>query len=239
MLKRILAVAALILAPQLVLAAPTVRLVNISTTTLTRQTGTAVVAGVDASTITVSSFTATSINVNTETIGTLTVNTAATVSSMTVSGQFRPTSGIVGTTTNDNAPAGYVGQISSSAVSAQTVGTAGQWSDVTSIPVTAGDWDVSVNLVVERNGATFSVAPTVFAGISTTSGNSGTGIVTGDNEGESYQQAPTTFLGTSVVIPAYRMTFTGSSTVYLKGYVDGYTSGSPKHYARISARRAR
>jgi len=57
---------------------------------------------------------------------------------------FSSTSGIIGTTTNNNAAAGSVGELISSTVlvgSAVSL-TTGVSADITSISLTAGDWDV-------------------------------------------------------------------------------------------------
>lgn len=146
---------------------------------------------------------------------------------------------ILGTTTNDNATVGSYGEYISSSVAAQAVGTTAQYSDVCSISLTAGDWDVTGMVDVERNGGTFS-AVTLFAGISTTSGNSGTGLVTGNTlSGIGLGAANLTFSGITQTIPAVRMSLSATTTVYLKGYVDAYSAGTPQHYGRISARRVR
>lgn len=146
---------------------------------------------------------------------------------------------ILGTVTNDTATAGSYGEYISSAVASQTVGTAAQYSDIASISLTAGDWDVSGIVNVERNGATFT-SVIIFGGISLTSGNSGTGLVTGDTAVDiAYGGVALTFLGVSGAIPSVRKSFASTTTVYLKGYVDGYTAGTPQHFGRISARRMR
>jgi hypothetical protein len=78
---------------------------------------------------------------------------------------------VIGTTTNDNAAAGYVGEYVSSQIlftSAVNIPTSATNINVTSISLTAGDWDVWGN-VVASPGATTTF--TDFRGsISTTSG---------------------------------------------------------------------
>lgn len=63
---------------------------------------------------------------------------------------FSPsTGGIVGTATNNNAGAGYVGEFVSSVIpqaSPVTITVSGTVTDVTSIALTAGDWDVWGNI---------------------------------------------------------------------------------------------
>lgn len=84
---------------------------------------------------------------------------------------FSPTTGgVVGTTTNDNANAGNVGEyISSTLVAGSAVAlTTGVTSNITSISLTAGDWDVSaVGAIVL--GATTTTTNIVFS-LSTTTG---------------------------------------------------------------------
>lgn len=149
---------------------------------------------------------------------------------------FSPTTtGIKGTTTNDDAAAGNVGEyISSYAGGAGTnFPTSSQWGDLTSISLTAGDWSVDCNIDVLANGAT---ATNESFGISTTSGNSATGLNSGDNQ-SSTPLATVTFDG-SGVIPAFRMSLSATTTVYFK-YLAVYSAGTPKARGRISARRIR
>ncbi|HEX4045443.1 MAG TPA: hypothetical protein VHZ76_07255 [Gammaproteobacteria bacterium] len=74
----------------------------------------------------------------------------ATATSLT----FSPTTGgIVGTTTNNNTTAGDVGEFVSSVIPlASAVSAAnGTWINVTSISLTAGDWDVWGNVTISNN----------------------------------------------------------------------------------------
>lgn len=57
--------------------------------------------------------------------------------------------------------------------------TVDQWGDLDSEVITPGEWDVSITAVFASNGATTTGAINV--GVSTTSGNSSTGLVTGEN----------------------------------------------------------
>ena len=67
-----------------------------------------------------------------------------------------PIKSVTGTTTNDNAAAGEVGQyVSSTIVLGSAVGlTTSTPADITSISLTAGDWDVDASLWFGGNGAT-------------------------------------------------------------------------------------
>lgn len=148
------------------------------------------------------------------------------------------THGLVGTATNDNAASGNLGEYVESKVSAQTVSTSGVFFDVTSISLTAGDWDVEGHIEVARNGATFTGTDfEMFVG--STSGNSSTGRVLGSNSCTYIAAYPTTFTFVSLTISPTRVSLSGNTTYYLKGYVDVFTVGNPTVYGRISARRIR
>lgn len=141
---------------------------------------------------------------------------------------------IPGTTTNNNAASGYVGQYvvaSVAQVSAVTLVTATP-KTVTSISLSGGDWDVTGigSLTGASTGTTFDVA------VGTTT-NSFTGTVLGDTR----CQSPTVSLtgaDASLMIPAVRISLAGTTTIYLV-VQETFTVGSPKAYGRISARRAR
>jgi len=143
---------------------------------------------------------------------------------------------IVGTATNDNASAGNVGQYIVASGNIQPSGASGVWEDVVSIALTAGDWDVSGMWVVDGNSTVFSGALTQY-GISTTSGNSSSGLNPGDNLGFMIMTSATHQNGGS--IPAWRVSTAGTPTVYLKVFNSYSSGGPPQTYGRISARRVR
>ena len=66
------------------------------------------------------------------------------------------TTGVLGTTTNDNAPAGYVGEFVSAniLVGAAVPLTSGATSNVTSVLLSAGDWDVGGTVAFAAQPAT-------------------------------------------------------------------------------------
>lgn len=141
-----------------------------------------------------------------------------------------------GTNTNDSASAGFKGEyISSTIASASAVSlTNNTYADVTSIDLTAGDWDVSAIVVFSGVGVT----GTEFGGgIGTASGNSSTGTSFGDNFADT-SNAPTATANPGVSIPTFRISLPSSSTRYLKGFAL-FSLGSVKAYGRISARRVR
>lgn len=140
------------------------------------------------------------------------------------------------TATNDSAAAGQIGEyLVSSVVSGSAVSlTNGNWVDITSLTLTAGDWDVS-GIVRVTNGT--AVAMTYMdAAISQTSGNSSTGIIAGNNNAEG--PPSTAAYDVTQIIPGYRQSVSTGTTIYLKANV-GFSSGTPKGFGRISARRVR
>lgn len=146
--------------------------------------------------------------------------------------------GLVGTTTNNNASAGNIGEYIESVVGTVAVnGTTGQYKDITSISLTAGDWDVTGIMVFSPAN---SSSTTYFGtGISVTSGNSGTGLVQGSNFVIFVPESTTLALKPTLVIPSYRMSLAGTTTVYFKCFVN-YTVGTPTtDGSRLSARRIR
>lgn len=144
------------------------------------------------------------------------------------------TAAITGTTTNDNATAGNIGEYVSASVvqGSATALTTATPKTVTSISLTAGDWDVTgiASLTGASTGTEFDVA------VGTTT-NSFTGTVLGDTRA----QTPTVSLtgaDATLMIPAARMSLSGTTTVYLI-VQETFTVGTPSAYGRISARRCR
>ncbi len=129
---------------------------------------------------------------------------------------------------------GAVGAYSESVIatgSAVTLTTA-QWNDVTSLSLTAGDYDVSI-LPVFTNG-TGVTGTAVAAFVGTVSGNNSTGRSIGNNDWSS----PTVPTANSDVTGALtvRLVPTSTTTYYLK-VVGLFTAGTIKAAGRISARR--
>ncbi len=141
-----------------------------------------------------------------------------------------------GTTTNDSASAGYIGEIISSAIAsagAISAGGSDAWTDVTSIALTAGDWDVSINVQLIANGATVTYFQ---AGIGTVTGNDATGVVQGDNAIEGPGPGATSNM--SGAVAGSRVSIATGETRYFK-FRMGYSVATPKAFGRISARRVR
>lgn len=146
-------------------------------------------------------------------------------------------SSIVGTTTNDNAPAGNIGEYVESVVAAVSFPATTVYGDATSISLTAGDWDVSLNFVYSGAGATVDTDWAI--GISITTGNSTTGLVVGSN----YKNAISPPMSAannngSADVCNWRRSLSGTTTIYAK-YAATYTGTTPSAFARLSARRVR
>lgn len=139
---------------------------------------------------------------------------------------------IKGTTTNDNAAAGYVGEYISAEVlvgSAVSL-TSGANANLTSISLTAGDWDVSATA-----GYVFTIAATIVRGgisiVSATFPTSGPGYMAeGIASGSGLGQQ-------SFAITTTRMSLAATTTVYL--VVNSSFTGTATGYGFIGARRMR
>lgn len=148
-----------------------------------------------------------------------------------------PSSGIIGTTTNDSAAAGIIGEYISSSVANSTVSmNSGINYDLTSISLTAGDWDVEGNIAIAVGaGATVSV----FRGwISTTSAT----FPTPPNSGAMFDLV----FGSAVManptqampVGKIRLSLSGTTTVYLSSRTSS-SGGTVTGGGFIGARRVR
>ena len=159
-----------------------------------------------------------------------------TAAALTATGVITPsqTAGIVGTTTNNNANAGSVGEVVASAiVSPGSSITNATPSNVTSISLTAGDWDVWGNIYLVPAGST--VVTQQRGTIATTSAAMGT---YGD---------PGSFLS-PITLPAgnaltesigpVRISLASTTTVYLVQQT-AFTTSTCTAFGQISARRRR
>lgn len=132
---------------------------------------------------------------------------------------------------NTAPPAGFLGEQIRSFVGGGTpvsITTATN-TNITSISVTAGVWDISGIITYSASAIT---GTNFTASLSTTSATLGTN---GDNEvGTPY--APTAAGEVSLTIPSWRQVFTTTTTVYLVARA-AYTVGSLTAYGRVSATR--
>lgn len=141
-----------------------------------------------------------------------------------------------GTTTNDNASSGQIGEIIESSPGSAALGTSATWTNYTSIPLTAGDWDISG--IIHYDPLTASTTSTTCQmAISVNSGTTTTDHVAGSNW-IYFATTGAAGLPRNGTIAAYRLSLSGSSVVYLKTNAT-YTIATPKIMGRISARRSR
>lgn len=152
-----------------------------------------------------------------------TVGAGLTMPSIT----FNTTTGVVGTTTNDNAAAGSVGEVISSEIlyASRTSLTTATLTNVVSISLTAGDWDVFGMVGVAATGAITNI----YCGISSTS-------VTLPDNAYTNNNATTGSINNSIA-PMVRASLSGTTTYYL--VVTAGFAGTANKYGYILARRRR
>lgn len=158
-----------------------------------------------------------------------------TATSIEPVGNFIPsqTNGIVGTTTNNNANAGSVGETVTSVVASGSAVslTTNTGANVTSISLTAGDWDVDGNV-------NFSAASATVTG--TSGGVTSTSATVPTDGTEVYSGVQVTLLSEtdSVTLPTKRFSLSGTTTVYLVGKCT-FSAGTVSAFGSIVARRRR
>ena len=140
---------------------------------------------------------------------------------------------ILGTNTNDNAGAGNVGEYVESVVTSEVNATSNAYTNITSISLTAGDWDVVGQVFFELNGATLT--GTNAGVISIYSGNTLTDHVNGKNSLAVLSPTSSSSNSTTVV---YRLSLSSTTTVYLKFKMSA-SAGTPQAIGTIFARRVR
>lgn len=138
---------------------------------------------------------------------------------------------IQGTNTNDDAAAGYIGEYVSSSVASGSAVTlnSGTSANITSISLTAGDWDVWAELWVTTSGTMTSVN----GWISSTSNTE----PTRGGLGHSFLQGISLGGGSdfSMAISPIRFSLSGTTTVYLSARTTAGTAG----FGTLAARRVR
>jgi hypothetical protein len=143
-----------------------------------------------------------------------------------------------GTTTNDNAAAGNVGEYVNSTIgSGSAVSlTNGTGANIASISLSAGDWDVWGQIVNQPGGTT--VYTLLIADVSTTSGAiSGAAGAPGRTDC-AFGAGLTGGSPNGCVIAPARFSFNGTVTVFLVAN-DAFTISTMSGYGYISARRRR
>lgn len=139
----------------------------------------------------------------------------------------------VGVTDGSNAIAGFVGEYVEDVHITDVALTAAQYTDVASISLTAGDWDITLSGQVSNSGA----AAYIVSGISTTSGNTGTGLDIGDNSFEIQAPAGISGVSTGGFSIHWRRSISSTTTFY--GKVNPTASGVANFRGKIFARRIR
>lgn len=150
---------------------------------------------------------------------------------------------ILGTTTNNNASAGFIGEFITStvAVAGQVTLTTATTANVTSISLTAGDWDVSG--VVDYTFAATTSYTSITAGISLTSATlatqpGGSGLGTDPNSSFSTPAQVPTALPFTMEIAPVRVSIAATTTVFLVTQAT-FTVAGLQAYGTIRARRVR
>lgn len=110
---------------------------------------------------------------------------------------------------------------------------AGQWGELTSISLTPGTWDIEAHIAWYSNGAT--TLQNVGCGISTTSGNSSSGLTLADTLQYNKKSGTSGDRDTSFVFKR-GVVVTSTTTYYLKAYADSPTTNL-KSAHKLSARR--
>jgi hypothetical protein len=140
---------------------------------------------------------------------------------------------IVGTTTNDDAVAGYVGEVTSALATTNAVNlTNAAGTNATSISLTAGDWDVYG--IVAFVPAASTVVTRLIGGISTVSG---TNSILGQYTDMPYT-LPTGVAQVIFTTPSVRFSLAATTTIYLTLYSQ-FTVSTMTGGGYIRARRAR
>lgn len=141
---------------------------------------------------------------------------------------------IFGSTNASSAYPGMVGEYFSSATLISTNFQAtGNYGDLVSTTLAAGDWDLTAVLASQANGATVT---TMAVGISTTSGNSSAGLIEGDSMVNAL--GPTAATDTFATLPEYRVNTTVPTTYYLK-FKGAFSVATPQAVGRLTGRRRR
>jgi hypothetical protein len=141
--------------------------------------------------------------------------------------------GVVGTITNDNATAGNTGEFVSSliAVGSAVSLTTATPANVTSISLTAGDWDVDGLVSFTETTSTVTARS---AGITSTSAT----VPVDGSEGYNGVQSTVTTEKNSIALGRKRFSLSGTTTIYLVGSAT-FSAGTCGGFGTITARRVR
>lgn len=138
------------------------------------------------------------------------------------------TPNIVGTTAGGNAAAGSVGEYITSSVTGVSL-TSNTFTNITSISLTAGDWDVSGAILLSGSA---SIITNAAGGANSTSATLGAA-------GTYFQYADASLASTiGLAIPTQRFSLSATTTIFLIAFA-GFATGSVSAFGKISARRMR
>ena len=144
---------------------------------------------------------------------------------------------LLGTSTNDNASAGNVGEYTESVVpsSGAVTLTTGVTRNITNISLTAGDWDV--NGVVVFNGGATTTVNNIFGSITLTSS---TLDLSAGHCFTDFKNGVTVYANNTVTgpIPRVRQSVNTTTTVYLVAH-QTFGSSTANAFGSINARRVR
>lgn len=145
---------------------------------------------------------------------------------------------MLGTTTNDNAAAGMIGEFVSTTLPLGSAITPvhNTVANITSITLSAGDWDVSGEVQINFSAST--TYSYYVAAVSTASATLPNAPDISRNGWSGAPQALATAIGNGFVTGVKRVSLASTTTVYLV-FVLGFSAGSPLVFGTISARRAR
>lgn len=129
--------------------------------------------------------------------------------------QFQSQKGLKGTSTNDNAAAGYVGErISAANITSNVTGsaTAGTYTDSgATITLTAGDWDIHAGGAIYLSGISGAAAGQYAAGSLAITNNSNTILISQLTSGN---RSDTTTVGSSAIV--HNVQISASTTYKLR-----------------------
>lgn len=167
----------------------------------------------------------------------LTSNTGTTAVNVLQQGPTINQPNLVGTATNDNAAAGSVGEYVESIIvsGSATSLTNAVDKNITSISLTAGDWDVSA-LAYYSSGASTSITA-LCPSLSLTTGVSDTSTAGRFNHYREAAFVPGA-VNTAVPIPSYRFSLSGTTTIFLVTFAS-FSVSTLAAWGIIRARRVR
>lgn len=151
--------------------------------------------------------------------GTVTELFASTVTAAALS--YPTGARVKGTTTNDSANTGDYGETQISTTARANFPATGTWGDLTSKSITAGDWICWATCESEFIATTIT---RIQFGMSTTSGNSATGLTSGFSVGDT--SIPTGAIDANLSLGPIHFSLNSTTTVYLK-YKSTYSGTAP------------